>query len=507
LRVKEFVLIIMLLITAINVFARGTQDEDEIKTQNDEWILCITEFDNSALPAEKRNVSDAVSRELVARINTINYRTRISPEYAYYEGYAHANERTAAAKTIAAKLDERSRIIYRGEADWRYKQHIKKIDKEIEALRLNYEEVEKNIPLINREPEFKLHERNLEHIFPAYPDEGNEVKFLKDNKADAFLKCSVSDFHGRFFLSLKLYALYTRSIIWEDSIMFSHNDFNSAVEEITRRLLVMLSGNRPAIVSVKTEPQDTLVLINRSFVGRGEIANLEYPPGKIIVTASAPEHDSITFETEIAQGEQINLNIRLNPLSYGDTEIFGKRDGHVYHGALYAGESPMTLRLPSNKMEYIEIISEGIKPDGQLPDKINKKDNSHLLQSGSIVFQTPNIPEYYQVIPFRTTIPLGKERINKDRDIYYWTWGGMWITGITAWIIYYTYGQYNNVAGAYGGSIDGRFQKNYVNMYYASGATLAVFGAVSAYSVYRMIRYIINSGKGTPSIMKPARRK
>jgi hypothetical protein len=353
LKETRYLLFLIFLILTMPLFAKGNTDETEIKTQNDEWFLCITNFEAGFLPADKINISDVVSRELTERLKSINYHTRISPEYAYYEEYAWARARTTAAKTLSAKIDERSRQIFMGEPDWKYRQNIARIDNDIKKLREALEEIDDNAPLINKEPVFKLTSGNINLVFPAAPEKGGERKFCADQKADAFLSGSITDYHGRYYLKLKLYALYTLSFVWEDSAIFSYGDIDEAIDEITRKLIIVLSGNRPAAVAVKAEPESALVLINRSFAGRGGSPLTEYPPGKITVTASAPDHESIVLETELVSGKLTEISLKLNPIEYVNTDILSNARNNVYHGSLYIGESPLTLRLPANNFEYI----------------------------------------------------------------------------------------------------------------------------------------------------------
>jgi len=471
-------LVLIFFVLTMPLFAKGQADESEIKTQNDEWFLCITKFDASALPADRLNISDVMSKELINRLKSINYHTRISPEYAYYESYAWARARADAAKNLSAKIDERSKLIYIGDPDWKYRQSIAKMDAEINELREKLAEIDNDAPLINKEPVFKLTSETINLNFPAAPNKGGESRFCLTQKADAFLSGTLTDFHGRYFLRLRLYTIYTKSYVWEDSAVFSYNDINVAVDEITRKLIIVLSGNRPAAVAVNVEPETALVLINRSFAGKGGTSLTEYPPGKITVTASAPDHESIVLDTELVSGELTEIRLKLNPIEYVNTEISG--EGRIYHGALYIGESPYTLRLPANNFEYIEM----------------ENDNG---RKGSIVFKTQDSTEYEKSISVKTSIPIKSGRVDKERRWYYWAWGGQWLTGIATWIFYYSflgikeayiYDNYKSQELRNNGTVMGQLYL---------GSAIA-FGVASVYGIYRMIRYIYYSGRDSAPI-------
>jgi hypothetical protein len=465
------------------LFAKGSGEETEV--QKEEWILCISQFDGSSLPENKATVSNMVMRKLTESLSAINYRTRVSPEYAYYERIAWEKDRLNAAKALADKQSERSLIVYKGDADWKYRRDMKKTDAEIEELRIALMEVEKNVPIVDREPVFAITADNLELKFPDAPKKGGEYKFCIDGKADAVLTGSIIDFYGRFLVTVKLYTIYTQSFAWEDSIVFSPDDIDEAMEEITRRLVIVLSGNKPAIIALKTNPEDALVLINNSFSGRGESSMLEYPPGKVTITATAPDHESLTFDTELFPGELSLFGINLKPIEYGNVDITGDI-GSLYQGALYAGETPLSLRLPMNKMEYLELES---------PD--NAK--------GTFVFQTPEYAEFNQSLFLPSSVPLEKGKVDKVRRMYYWAWGGTWITGIAAWLTYQYFLNSNSaVAHSYNttGENDDRFFDNNRRMYNISRGALITVGSALILDIIFMSKYLYTANKGSMPVME-----
>jgi len=483
-----FLIFIFLAINTL-LFARGAQDEEaEVKTQNDEWVLCITGFDTSSLPPDKLISSNVITGKITESLNTINYRTRISSEYAYYESYAWSHSRSTAAKALSAKIEERSRYIYRGEPDWRYRQNMARIDADIEKLRTALEEIESNAPIINKEPIFKLTSGNLDFTFPSAPGAGSEKSFCTAQKADAFLAGSIIDFHGRYILSVKLYVLYARSFVWEDRLIFSQDDLENTVDEVTRKLIILLSGNQPATVAITAEPQETLVLINRSFAGRGETGILEYPPGTVIVTASAPNHESLTFKTELPPGELTEIDLRLKPIEYADVEILSDSKGNIYHGALYVGEAPLTLRLPVGQMEYVEFEAE---------DK----------STGTIVFEIPDSSSFMQM-SMRTGIPLEEGRVNRARRDYYWAWGATWITGISAWLLYHTFSSMNSALYySQANSFNRQFYDDNRRMYNISIGAIIATGVVLAFDFFQLGRYLYIANKGSTPVTKKGGRR
>jgi hypothetical protein len=244
-------------------------------------------------------------------------------------------------------------------------------------------------------------------------------------------------------------------------------------------------------VAIKTEPETALVLINQTFAGKGGTKLMEYPPGKITVIASAPEHEPLVLETELLPAELTQINIKLNPIKYVNVDISGKMQGHVYNGSLYVGEAPLTLRLPANSFEYIEMETEN-------------------GQKGSVVFMTKDNMNYNQTISLKLSQPNRRGAVDRARRGYYWAWGGQWITGVAAWLGYYAYMGANNAA-TYGKNngkdvtqdfLDSNKKLYNYTMYAAIG-----FGVTSLYGIIRMFRYIYISGKDSTPIVNTGRTK
>jgi hypothetical protein len=491
-RILPMIILFPLLCT--QAFARGGSEAqtaaEEEQIHHNEWILCVTDFDVSAMPLAKLPVAGVITQKIVERLNSINYRTRVSPEYAYYEGYQWWRARSAAAKSLSAKHDERAQLLYRGDSSFNYRQSLARIDADIEKLKTAFQEIDENPPLINSDPVFSLTSGNQNFIFPPPPEKGKESKFCGDQKADAFLSGKITDFHGRFHISVRLYVIYTRTFIYEDSIIFSPDDLETAMDEIVRKLLMVISGNKPAAIAVKAEPADTLVLINRSFAGRGDTGILEYPPGSYTITASAAGHEGLTVETELVPNEIVNMKITLNPVEYRDIEIPGsaKGGGTVYHGALYVGETPLTLRLPVNALEYIELETN----DG--------------LQ-GKAIFRTPEDSDADAVyfMPVKVSKPPKKGRVEKARNHYYWSWGATWVTGLAAWVSYQTFvGMNTAIRYSYAATeaFDEGFYNSYLSMYDKSMGLVAAAGAVLVYNLVQLGRYLYVSNKDSTKAAK-----
>ena len=470
------------------LFAGGRADDAEKTAINNEWSLCITAIDNSGLPDTHKNAGDVIIRNLVELLDSVNYRLRISPEYAYYEGYAWQQSKNTVARNIANKQNERALLLYRGEPGWRYRRNLKRIDDDIAKLMESFAEIESEKPLINTVPEFRLSQSNLSGNFPVPPKPGGEHRFCQSQRADAFLAGEIREFHGRYYIRLQLYALYSHSFIFEDDIIFSLDDAGGAVEEIAARLTSVLSGNRPAAVMVQAEPPESQVIINRNYAGRGTVQTREYPPGKITIAVAAEGYSPQTVETELAAGELAEVSVNLSPLVYSDVNVSAVSNFPplLYMGALYVGEPPLTLRLPIDSLVYIVTETKG-------------------GEEAKVVFITPDMPGESLDISLRTKIlPFGEKRVNKARTRHYWAWGGTWIAGITAWI---TNGIFTGRNAVLAQSSSQEFYDATQTLYYVSTGAVVVLGAVAIYELVQMSRYVYTAASGATPIARQERAK
>ncbi|MDR1617608.1 MAG: PEGA domain-containing protein [Treponema sp.] len=466
------------------VFGRGGVEEEPVY-HHGEWILCITEFDVSAIPPSRRIAGEVMVRNLVESLNTVDRRIRVSREYAWYEDYTWTQGRQAAARALADKRGERDALLYKGEPSWRYRRNLKTIDGEIAELEEKLREAERNAPLVVAEPALKTTEGNTGGTFPAAPAAGEEYAFCRKEKADAFLAGSVAEFHNRLYVKLRLYTMYTDSWVYEDDILFSREDMNDASAELSGRLAAAVSGSAPAYVTVSTEPEDAMVLIDGAYAGRGRIPPREHIPGPVTVGISAEGHKPMTAELELEAGETAEITASLEPLGFSDVRIFvpGQPQAQIYQGALYVGDAPFTLRLPVNQYGYVSMEI----PDGRFAQ--------------AIFFNEENSWEagYFSLKP-RVRRNPDERRVDKARRNYYWVWGGVWILGASAWFI----NGFSN-AEILGSNANPQRTAGMVEraqfMYYLNIGAMAAVGAAVIAEFIMMGRYVYIAGSDAPRVI------
>jgi hypothetical protein len=457
-----------------SLYAFGKKDNIEQDRINNKWILCITAFDYTMLPQSRYAAGEVFTRNLVDKLKSISYRIRLSPEYAYYESYAWQQSLNTTAKAISLKQDERSQLLYRGETERRYQRNLERIDGDIAKLLIQLAEKEAEKPLVNTEPVFELSASNISGSYPEAPKPGTERRFCRTQNIDAFLSGEMRELHGRLYLKLFLYVLYANSFVYEDNIIFSMEDTDIAVDEIAARLTAVLAGTKPAVVAVRANPPESQVLINQNYAGRGIVDERERPPGHIIVSVAADGFAPESVEVDLAGGEFTDININLGPLLYANVNVSvpGKTDVSVYHGSLYVGEAPLTLRLPINQLEYISV-------------------ETGRGETARAILATPDIFDGSVFYSLKTKMPQpqGEKRLNKARSRYYWAWAGTWTALLATWISSGMYGNQTTMESA-------------MRMYYINSGARIALAVSGAYTIFQIGRYIYTANQSSTPLVK-----
>ncbi|MDR2101462.1 MAG: hypothetical protein LBP43_02710 [Treponema sp.] len=462
------------------VYGKGKTEEKEPVSHNGQWVLAVTAFDISSLEPSRRIIGDMISRSFVASLNSVDRHIRISREYAYYEHYAWAQARAAAAKSLAAKRGERDLLLFRGDPDWKYRNNVKTIDGDIAKLEEALKKTEAEMPLIANEPVLQIIEDNLNGVFPEPPKKGEEYLFCRNQKADALITGTVSEYYGRIHVSLQIYTIYARSFFYEDSVIFSYEDTLRVMGELADRLVAVISGTVPAAIAVHAEPQDAVILVKESFAGRGEVPVREQPPGEVVVEAFAENYESVEVPVDLYAGELAELYINLRPRSRAALTVTvpGQTGSSLYQGALYIGQTPLVMDVFSNQLEYLRAET----PGGETGSAVFKRDINLLGDAGSLELQT-DLPA-----------PPGSHPVETARKRLYGAYGRFWIALPVMFVAW-------GLSSAY--QVNAASQGVTANIY--NGVAWGFTGALGftlAETFFRIYQYSRISGKNAAPIVK-----
>jgi hypothetical protein len=372
-------------------------------------------------------------------------------------------------------------LIYRGYPEWRYKSEVKTVDAAIATLEQDYKKAEEAAIHIAAEPEFSLTDENARGSFPSPPATGGEYQFCVSQRADAFVVGSISEFHGRLYIVIRMYTLYTRSFEYEDAYIFSTDDLLMAEEEMAGRLIAAISGASPAAVSVTAEPPEAVILVRESFAGQGSAGVREYAPGPLAVAVFADSHEPMGSSVDLAMGELVEMQFKLQPTPKASFQIdFPSHEGsQVYQGSLYMGLTPLTITAPLNQFEYIQAETPG-------------------GESSSVVFRAGQTGD---VVVMPNIIPRGRDPkpLGTARSRLYGGWTAFWIALPAAFMASGIASTYKN---AYAYAQNPEVGKTAATLDAVSTGLWIGFGVTAAYSVYRMIRYSHTASRDAPRTIK-----
>jgi hypothetical protein len=480
---------VLFLLSALSqVFASGTEEADP-EPLNKEWTLCISAFDVSGLPPSRQILGEVLVREIAESLKNVERRFRSGTEAGYYQDYAWSKSRTEAAKALESKRNERDMLIFRGEPSWRYRKNLKAAEDQILQLEEKLREIEAARPAVSGEPAFKLAEANRNGAAPpAPPKEGEEYRFCASQKADALLSGKVSEFYGRIFLSLRMFTLYTRSYSWEDSIIFSSEDLNEAVDELSGRLVAAVSETLPAVIAVHAKPEDAMVIINGTFAGLGEIPPRERSPGGVEVEVYAENRAPATVDAELNAGEMTEIFIDLPPLSLSafSVTVPGSPGSSVYQGSLFRGYAPLSLEIPRDQFAYVSVEA----PSGETGSAVYLSDRV-VRGNAKFVREDKNGEEGNLVFTTRLLPSPEEKRVERARRAFYTSYGIFWFVLPAALLTSAIAGSYIN---AYNYSGNPEIYDSALKGYYASLTGYATMGISLAGTFFFIFRYLYYSG-------------
>jgi hypothetical protein len=397
------------------MYAGGDSDETEIDPLYAEWTLALTRFDVSALPPEKQIIENLVTRTLIDELSTINTRIRSDEETAYYGEYALRQARLKAGQTLKLKRDARDALLFVGDSDYTYNNKLKKIDEEIEALEVAYNIAETDFPLVTEQPIFSLSKQNLSGTFPPAPEMGMEKLFCREQNIDGFLTGTISEYYGRLYVTIELYAAYDQSFIYEDYALFSVEDQQTALADLSARLKSVLSGTESAAIIVKAEPQNAIIMINDNYAGRGSSGEIHQDEGSMNIEVFADGYHTEEFQVDIFSGELAELSINLQPIAYEafNLDTSGGLSSSVYLGSTFMGMTPLTLNLLPDQLDYVSM-------------------ESNSGESTSFIYDGTNPSAVVTLLPETAN----NKTVEDYRKSFYGAYGRFWIALPVALIVY-----------------------------------------------------------------------
>ncbi|MDR2150393.1 MAG: hypothetical protein LBO67_06185 [Spirochaetaceae bacterium] len=463
------------------LFAAGSTESAEPVVLNKEWVLCITDFDVSAIPVSQHTIGTILVQNIVKSITVVTERRRTQEEYAYYEQVARAALRSSTAQELSKKRNERDQLIFRGYPSWKYRKNLRTFDKDIAALEQKLSNADTETVIIEAQPVFKLSEDNAKGVFPPRPRAGDEARFCASKKSDALLAGSVSSFHGRLYCTIALWTLYNNAYHYETALLFSLEETAEAVDDLASDLIAALSGIPPAHLAVNVEPDTALITVDGIVAGQGSLDERPYRAGAVALDLSAQDYEAQHLTVTTNPDELLNLSVALKPITYGLFKIEPSTTAAVYLGSRYLGQSPLEAALPVDEYGYFRLES----------------DKGEVAQGIAVASSDPaNVAMAWD---FKVPLESPETLIEKNRKSFYNAFGRFWIALPIAFIMQ---GIATEQSKASARTHSSDLYKQATTTYYISLGTWVVFGITAADMLYRSYRYLSTAHDQSVSLIK-----
>jgi len=501
-----FFLSIIIFSVSPGLYAFGKkQIESETEPVNTEYVFCITSLDTSALPPARQAIGDTVVKILANSFNNLDFRFRGEAEAAFYREQDWARSRAAAARLLQTRRNERDLLLYRGDPAWKYRKSLKAVNEQIQKLEEELASIDASTPNVEKKPEIRLTDGNINGIYPMAPDPGGEYLFCIGQNSDAFLTGSLSEYHQRLYLELSIYTLHTGSYSYVDSVLFSSDDFSEAMDEVAIRLAVAVSDILPAGILVQVTPQDAIASIDGSFAASGEY--ITHSPGDVEIAVRADNYVPLVFPLTLNPGELAELFINLTPLGYSSFEVAvpDYPGSLVYRGGLFIGETPLALRIPGTEFSYISVETR----QGEIGSVVFYGDEivkgrASLIRSGESQAGRSAI--------FSTNVPVSPEekRVERARRGFYGSYGAFWFilpaSLLTAGIAgnYILANNYAVTQRTYEDDMEmfNRLYSSAITAQKVQRAAYGILGVSLGVTFFQIFRYLYVSGADATPIVK-----
>jgi hypothetical protein len=477
LSMRNLAAVLLFFLAGNALFAGGKAEKPTV--YHDMWTLCITEADVSDLPPSRAAVRSVALQTITRSLAAVDRRARLSEEEAYYRNAVWRTAERDAAKKIADKQKQRDELLFQGNKDWKYQQDLKKIDAELVTLREALDKTKTDAPAIERGPRFALTSENLAYTFSAPPKIGEEYYFCAKNKIDGFLVSRITEFYGRVVFEVRLYSLFARSYTYEDSAIFSTEDMEIALLELSDRIIENVSQSPAAGLIVTTEPDTAMIAVNDRYAGRGESELIVRNAGPVSVEVFADGYRSHTDEIELLPELVTELSVRLPPLPIAGITVDTTEPAALYRGALYVGETPFALSAPHDT--WLSLMAE-------TPDQ--KSSSTAFLVNESALLMKP-------------LEPPKQDAVDKARRGFYGAWGRFWIALPLALVVN---GMYSSYLSAYNSPAGVKTEDDFntaKTFQYATGIAVGVAVGFGVEFAARLVYYVVVSNRErTPLVAK-----
>ncbi|MFQ3548084.1 MAG: hypothetical protein SNJ56_07070 [Termitinemataceae bacterium] len=460
----------------------GDQQPLALQTEKTESIVYIADIDVRLLPLEQQIAGIRFRSSLVQTVESLKIRYRDSEELAVYSTTIQQEALQKNYDLIIATQKERDALVFKGLSQDVYRKELLKSETALEDLRAARALLVQQAPRIEQRPALLLHKDNRDGRFLPAPEPKVRKAFCKERTIDFLLTASLREYYQRWIFTISLYRAIDDKIIYEDFVIFDPQDKETYLHHITSQLAMVLSGERPGAVLVRTEPDKAIISIDGKYAGTGQTPILEGPSGKLEVVVDAQEYFSSQFMLERRSGELVQAHVFLQPFAMESFGISSSEEPYlIYIDGIYQGTTPIDMSIPKRSSLTALHVAPNTTQD-LVP---------FVLQPSSGTL----------VIPPQADLSK-KQSVEKMRKQFYGAFGRFWLIMPIAFVFNgYTKSYIDTLF--YYGKAERAVIDEAIAMYYTAQAFWGLTIITVVETLYRLGRYVYTANASSAPFIQP----
>jgi hypothetical protein len=499
---------VLLLLLAVSVSAETAAGSNTATSSSEtkEWIVAAEEFSATDLPPMYKNLSATIPSLILSRISGIDSRLIVMDEQKSRDMQELSDKRISLVKERAALVLERDQILL--SPDTRLVKNRKKRE-----LTDKITDKEASIKTFDEKIKTKLSEYDPDattvmpvkvwaekKLYVRAPDV-TLAKSLATSKISGLITGTMQDIAGYLYVTASLETGIAEVPVVSVSEASAYDEVDSLAQTLAARLLPELARRTSVQIRLSVEPETARVFIDGRLINRNEDSATVFA-GEHTVSASAPGYKTATKKGKFEGNESFAVTIRLEeaptiPVAF-DTK---GSSASIYIGSQYYGETPVDITLPDSSSIGLATVPAPPPIKGFfsfLNPPVNEKGTVDDISTW-FVFRPDQIDSSH---PAKMAVVLNKidtkTRIDRQRDILYWSLGGLYLSLPVSMI---SYGVCMDMYRAYtAGSL--KYASDYSTWVNVAKYSQYVSIGLGVNLAFQLVQYFITIEQATPKTVQ-----